>query len=428
MKKKSRKTVKKKALKKTVRKKSMKKPKIVKDKKVLYIVVDGMGDLPMGDGGITPLSAGNLKNIDWFAKNGSVGDMTVVPSKFWNEMTKASVSHLAAVSLLGYSLDSFALKRGPMEAVGNDIPYQQGHLAMRFNFATVDGDGVVVDRRAGRNFKGLNDLCKEINDKVNIGAAFSFTRTYGHRGVLIVKMGLSDRLALNDPLSSGKKANKISGNGPEAVISAKILQTFVDKSHELLNHHAINAERMSDGLPSANYILLREAGNNLQQLPCFSKKFGVTTFCISEPGVDRGACILAGFESVKVPEMSFDDTLDFIFENVDFAFEDHDFVFVHIKGPIDEAAHDKNFNAKKEGLEFLDRKLEKFRKFKGVLVLTTDHLTSSENGKHMPGKVPLLVYGLGKDSVSKFDEESVQKGKLKNFTPLKLIKYSLGKK
>ena len=316
--------------------KAAKKTKAEKNQKVLYIVIDGMADTPVGDDNKTPLSSGNLKNIDWFAKNGTVGEMTVVPSKFWNEMTHASVSHLAAVSLLGYSLDNFMPKRGPIEAVGNDIPYQKGHLAMRVNFATVDEQLKVTDRRAGRNIQGLIELTKYLNDNLEIGTSFQLTHTYGHRGVLIVKMGLSDKLSLNDPLDSGKVARKITGIGPEAIISAKILQTFVDKSHELLSHHSINAERMASGLPSANYILLREAGNNLIDLPCFSKKFGVRTFCISESGVDRGACTLAGFESLKVPEMPFEDTLDFVFENVDFVSDDHDFIFVHIKGPIDE--------------------------------------------------------------------------------------------
>jgi 2,3-bisphosphoglycerate-independent phosphoglycerate mutase len=41
----------------------------------------------------------------------------------------------------------------------------------------------------------------------------------------------------------------------------------------------------------------------------------------------------------------------------------------------------------------------------------------------MPGKVPLLIYGKGKDRVKTFDEFSVKKGKLKNFTPKKVWSY-----
>lgn len=397
-------------------------------KKVVFIVVDGMADLPIGDEGYTPLSQAKKPNIDFLAKNGVTGEMTVVPEKMWGRMEHASVSHIAAISLLGYDIKKFATKRGPLEAVGSDIPYQEGHLAVRCNFATVDENMNVVDRRAGRVTEGLAEISRYINEHLDIGVPFAFVRTYGHRAVLILKMGLSEKVTSNDPLENGKPALKISGEGSEGVISAKVLQNFVDKSHELIEYQSANSMRISKGYPPANYILLREAGNRLYDLlPHFSKKLGVKPFCISEPGVVRGVCMLAGFGSIKVPELPFEDALDFIFENIDLALGDNDFVFVHIRGSIDEASHDGDFELKKESIEILDKKLQRFRNFGGVLVLTTDHITSTEKKKHMPGRVPVLVHGRGKDATKTFDEFSVKKGKLKNYNPLKLIKYSLGK-
>lgn len=397
-------------------------------KKVVYIVVDGMADLPIGEKGYTPLSEAKKPNIDFFAKNGATGDMTVVPAKMWGEMAHASISHVAAISLLGYNLERFRLKRGPLEAVGSDIPYQEGHLALRCNFATVDKDMKILDRRAGRSVRGLSEIARYVNENVEIGAPFAFMRTYGHRAVLVVKMGLSDQVTANDPLSSGKFPLKISGTGTEGVISAKILQSFVDRTHQLIEYHPANSERIAAGDMPANYILLREAGNKLLDLlPHFSKRFNVKPFCVCEPGAVRGACLLAGFDAITVPELPFDGTLDFIFENVDVALAEHNFIFVHIKGPIDEASHDGNFEAKRKAIELLDKKLERFRKFDGVLVLTTDHITSTENRMHMSGKVPVLVYGRGKDAMKTFDETSVKKGKLKNYIPLKLLKYALGR-
>lgn len=398
-------------------------------KKVVFMVVDGMADLPIGDEERTPLTEAKKPNIDFFAKNGVTGEMTVIPAKMWGDMAHASISHTAAISLLGYNVDKFKLKRGPLEAVGSDIPYQEGHLALRCNFATVDKDMKVIDRRAGRITRGLSELARYINENVDIGAPFAFMRTYEHRAVLVVKMGLSDQISTNDPLISGKVAPKISGSGSEGVISAKILQSFVDKTHQVIEYHPANSERLAAGEPPANYILLREAGNKLQDLmPHFSKRFGVRPFCVCEPGAVRGACLLAGFDAILVPELPFDDTLDFIFENVDVALADHDFVFVHIKGPIDEASHDGDFERKRASIEILDKKLERFRKFDGVVVLTTDHITSTEKRMHMPGKVPVLVYGRGKDASKSFDELSAKKGKLKNYIPLKLLKYALGKR
>lgn len=398
-------------------------------KKTLFIVVDGMADLPIGDDARTPLGEAKKPNLDWFAKNGVTGEMTVIPAKMWGDMAHASISHSAAIALLGYDPAKFNIKRGPLEAVGSDIPYQEGHLALRCNFATVDKDMRVLDRRAGRSTRGLVELARYINENADIGAPFAFMRTYGHRAVLVVKMGLSDKVTTNDPLESGKQAVRISGSGSEGVISAKILQNFVDKTHQLIEYHPINSERMASGEPAANYILLREAGNELRDLtPHFSKRFGVKPFCVCEPGAVRGACLLAGFNAILVPELPFEDTLDFIFENVDMAFAEHDFVFVHIKGPIDEASHDGDFEAKRKAIELVDRKMERFRKFDGVVVMTTDHITSTENRMHMPGKVPVLVYGRGKDATKSFDEATAKKGKLKNYTPFKLLKYALGKR
>ncbi len=397
-------------------------------KKVVFIVVDGMADLPIGDEKRTPLTEARKPNIDFFAKNGVTGEMTVVPSKMWGEMAHASISHTAAVSLLGYNIGKFKMKRGPLEAVGSDIPYQEGHLAVRCNFATVDKDMKVTDRQAGRITRGLSELARYVNENVEIGAPFAFMRTYGHRAVLVVKMGLSDQVSTNDPLAAGKAALKIMGSGTEGVISAKILQNFVDKTHQIIEYHPVNSDRMAAGEPPANYILLREAGNRLQDLlPHFSKRFNVKPFCVCEPGAVRGACLLAGFNAILVPELPFEDTLDFIFENVDVALAEYNFVFVHIKGPIDEASHDGDFEKKRRAIELFDRKLERFKKFDGILVLTTDHITSTAERKHMPGKVPVLVYGRGKDTTKSFDEIGARKGKLKNYIPLKLLKYALGK-
>ncbi|MBI4894556.1 MAG: 2,3-bisphosphoglycerate-independent phosphoglycerate mutase [Candidatus Aenigmarchaeota archaeon] len=398
-------------------------------KKTVFIVVDGMADLPIGKEERTPLTEAKKPNIDWFAKNGATGQLTVIPDKMWNDLASASISHKAAISLLGYNVAKFDVKRGPLEAVGADIPYQDGHLALRCNFATVDKNMVVTDRRAGRSTKGLAELARYINEHVDIGAPFNFMRTYGHRAVLVVKMGLTDKIVTNDPLVTGRPVQKISGPGAEGVVSSKILQNFADKTHQLIEYHPINSERMAAGVPAANYILLREPGNGIKRLtPEFGKRFGVKAMCICELGAVRGACLMAGFDAVTVPEMPFEDTLDFIFENADVALEDHDFVFIHIKGPIDEASHDGDFEAKRRAIEKIDERMARFKKFDGIVVMTTDHITSTERKSHMPGKVPLMVWGRAKDATAKFDEATAKRGKLKNCSPFQLMKFVFGKK
>lgn len=395
-------------------------------KKIVFIIVDGLADLPIDEK--TPLSAAKKPNIDWLAANGSTGELTLVPKNFWTAQQHASVSHTANIALLGYNIKRFPLKRGPLEAVGTDIPYKEGNLALRCNFATVDKDLKVLDRRAGRRSYGLSELARYINQHVDVGVPFTFMRTFEHRAVLIIKMNLSDELTGNDPFAAGEKIKKITGLSADGMLAAKLVQNFVDQAHEVIEYHPINSERIDEGLPPANYILVREAGNKLLDLlPHFSKKWKSKPVAVCEPGAVRATCMLAGFDSVPVPELTFEETLNFIFENIEDLLADYNFVYAHVKGPIDEAGHDGNFKAKMKAIEAVDRKMETFKNFDGVVVLTTDHITSTAERKHMPGSVPVLVYGRGKDKVKTFDEFSVKKGKLKNYSGTKLLKFIFGK-
>lgn len=385
-------------------------------KKIVLIIVDGLADL----GNKTPLSEAKKANLDWFAENGLTGELNLLKKELpvW--------SHLANASLLGYNPKKFYLKRGPLEAVGADIPYVEGYLALRCNFATYNK--VIIDRRAGRNSFGLNEIARSINENVHIGVPFIFLRTYGHRAVLIIKEKLSDQISGNDPFVDGKKPKEIVPlrKTTKAIRSAKLVKEFVEKAHKLIKYHQKNAERMEKGILPANYILVRGAGNRLEALtPSFTKKWKVKGICIAEPGVTKAIAMLAGFSSITVPELSFEKSLKFVFETVESVLAEYDFVLVHIKGP-DEPAHDGDFKKKKKIIEKIDKNLKIFRGFKGILIFTADHITSCEYKKHMHGPVPLLVYGKGKDKVKCFDEFSVKKGKLKGFTGRKLWKFIFG--
>ena len=156
-----------------------------KHKKVVFLVIDGLADLPIN--GKTPLSEAEKPNMDWLAKNGMLGEIIPVPRKFWHDITRASVSHLGNLGLLGYNVAKYFMKRGPLEAVGSGIPYQLGWLAVRCNFTTVDKNLEVIDRRVGRNSFGLDELARYVNEHVKIDADFMFRRTFEHRAVLVIK-------------------------------------------------------------------------------------------------------------------------------------------------------------------------------------------------------------------------------------------------
>ena len=396
-----------------VKRKVVKKPR----KKVIFFVIDGMADLPIN--GKTPLSVARKPNLDYLAANGMTGELKLVPEKL------EVASQVANVSLLGFNPENYHLQRGPLEAIGADQPYKEGHLALRCNFATVDKDLVVLDRRAGRTSFGLNDIARYINEHVNIGAPFVIRNTFGHRAVLVIKEKLSDKINGNDPRVVGERVGQVEALTPEAEKPARLVQDFIDKSREIIEFHAANEQRMRNGIMPANYILVRDAGNQLPKLPSFTKRHKlVKAVCIAENGVMKATCLLAGFNSVTVPELKFESTLKFIFDAIDTAIPEYDFIYVHIKGP-DEPAHDGDFHRKQMMIERIDKELESFRDFKGIVVVTCDHITSCKLRGHAHGSVPFVVHGKGKDRIDKFDEFAVKKGRMGMMTGKQLINFVL---
>jgi 2,3-bisphosphoglycerate-independent phosphoglycerate mutase len=388
-------------------------------KKVIFFLIDGLADKPVDNK--TPLTEANKPNIDYFAKNGVCGELKVLPKNIYPD------SELASFSILGYNYKRYKINRGPLEAIGSDLNYKNGWLALRCNLATVNDELIVIDRRAGRNFLYFKELCRFLNDNVKLNVDFSFNHTFGHRAVLIIKSNLSDKITSNDPRKEGEKVKAVQALDKEALVSAKIVQEFIEKSYEILKNHELNKERAKRGLLPANYILFRGAGNYIDNFPNFCKKYKIRkALCIAENGAIKGLCIQAGFNCLTIPETTFEKSLDFIFSNLVNATKEYDLVLVHVKN-IDEPGHDGNFELKKKMIEEMDKRFYVLKDFDGILAITCDHITSTSDKSHLPGKVPLLIYGKGRDKVEKFDEISVKKGKLKNYTPNKMWEFVFGK-
>ncbi|MCS7094085.1 MAG: hypothetical protein RMJ18_02800 [Candidatus Aenigmarchaeota archaeon] len=377
--------------------------------KYLIFLFDGLADFP---GKRTPLSDSFKPNLDYIASKGLVANLSLIDRKMWSEETRASVSHFANTSFLGYDPLKFYNKRGVLEAISAGIDYKNGWLAIRCDFGTIK-NGIVVDRRAGRNTFGLDDLVRDVKKKVKVEAEFEFKRTYGHRAVLVFKKNLSDKIQLNDPLSTNLPPKEILPLDKKAEKSAELVKDFLDEANKILENHPVNEEREKKGIPPANCLLLREAGNKVNFFkPPFTKKHKVKAVAISEPGVMKATCMLAGFSAVDIPEdLDYKKGLEFIFETIGELLHKYDFIYSHIKW-TDEAAHDKDFERKKKVIEEFDKHLEVYRDFNGKIVVTTDHITSCETGKHEFGRVPVLIYPYkGRKKVKKFDEISSMKGK-----------------
>ena len=113
---------------------------------MVYVLLDGVGDLPHPDlDGKTPLEAASTTHMDTLAKHGVMGQVISVGRGI------APESDIAVFNMLGYKFQhSDYAGRGVIEAVGIGIDFQDGDLALRGNFATLDDEGRIIDRRAGR--------------------------------------------------------------------------------------------------------------------------------------------------------------------------------------------------------------------------------------------------------------------------------------
>ena len=228
-------------------------------KKIIYVVLDGLGDLPIKElNNKTPLEAAVTLHMDRLAQNGSTGIVYPVAKGI------APESDIAVISLLGYDAHKYYTGRGPLEAFAEGVKVEDGNLALRVNFATVDTDGSTIkDRRVGRNLttEEAGALAKEINAKVTLSnGTFEFKNTIGHRGILVIR-GLRSKLSgwitNTDPaydrqgvfgVAKESFENRLDQsvamagyeNSAEAKEAASLLNEFTQKSHKVLNDSFVN--------------------------------------------------------------------------------------------------------------------------------------------------------------------------------------------
>jgi 2,3-bisphosphoglycerate-independent phosphoglycerate mutase len=386
-------------------------------KKILFVVIDGVSDRPIK--GKTPLDSAFTPNLDYFAKIGINGIMdTIAPGL----RPGSDTSHLA---LLGYDpLKSYS-GRGPIEAAGAGIELEDGDLAFRVNFGTVEGEGsifdkTVVDRRAGRisETDALVKAVKEV-DLSKFGIDFVFERGSGHRGAIVFRGRVSERVSDTDPKDTGLKVKKARplDDSKEAKITAEAINYFMEKSHKILESHPKNIERERKGLPKANVLLLR-GGGKVKIVESFQKRFGMKLAFITGTTLIKGIGKYVGAEIIEIEGATGDKmtNLKAKFDSAVKALETHDVVFLHIKA-ADEFGHDGDFEGKKEFIERVDREANILRGLdfsKVCLIITSDHSTPIGVRDHTADPVPVTIVheGVRRDEVENFSELKAYKGGL----------------
>ena len=382
-------------------------------KKLLLVVLDGLGDRPIKDlGNKTPLQLAAKPNLDWLAANGACGILDPIAP---GVCPGSDTSHLA---LLGYDPFQVYTGRGPFEAAGAGIAVKGGDVAFRCNFATVDRDMRVLDRRAGRIKEGTAELAKSLEGIDIEDVKVLFKAGTEHRAALVLRgPGLSADVTDTDPHEESYNILESKAIQPGAEKTARVVNEFSRIAHDTLRKHPVNREREEKGVVPANAVLIR-GGGIFPHIKSIDEKHDMKSAAVAGVALIKGICRSVGMEVLDVKGATGGLSTDMVAKAkaaVD-AFVDKDFVLINVKA-ADICGHDGRPMDKVKVIERIDEMLGYIRDHMTeslVLAVTSDHSTPCAVRNHTGDPVPLIIFGEGVrvDDVQTFDEIVCAKGGL----------------
>jgi 2,3-bisphosphoglycerate-independent phosphoglycerate mutase len=361
------------------------------EKRILLLVMDGLGGLPREPGGPTELEAARTPNLAALAAGAECGlhvpiDYGIAPG--------SAPGHLA---LFGYDPLQYPIGRGIVAALGIGHPVRGGDVAARLNFATRDAAGLITDRRAGRIPTELCTRLAALLDTIELpGVAVAVRPVRDYRAVVVLSgAGLSDRVSDTDPAQTGVAALPPRATAPDGEHTAQLAAQFVDRARELL----------ADEAP-ANEVLLRGFAQ-LPQIPSLADRFGLRPIALAVYPDYKGVSRLVGMQAIEGLA-----DLDAQSRALAAAWPDHDYFFVHHKY-TDSTGEDGNFDAKVAEVEKVDRALPDLLAGEpDVVIVTGDHSTPSVAQSHTAHPVPFLIHAAAgrPDTVREFGERTCAAG------------------
>jgi 2,3-bisphosphoglycerate-independent phosphoglycerate mutase len=361
--------------------------------KIVLMVMDGVGGLPLEANGATELEAAQTPNLDSLAAQGICGlHEPVGPG-----ITPGSgPSHLA---LFGYDPIRYQVGRGVLSALGISFDLTAQDVAARGNFCTIDSEGRVLDRRAGRIPTEKNEELCALLREIELPGVELFVETVKEYRLLLVLRGegLSGEVSDTDPQEIGEKPLNPNPLSTEAEKTARLVTSFLNQAQEVLVDHY-----------PANMLLLR-GFSRLPTWPMVDEIFGVRAAAIAAYPMYRGVAKLVGMEVLD----SGDELVEEL-EVLEKHWAEYDFFFLHVKR-IDSAGEDGDFARKVALIEEVDTLLPRLLGLEpDVVIVTGDHSTPALLEYHSWHPVPVILWSrhCRPDRVDRFGERACMNGGL----------------
>ena len=376
------------------------------DSKIVMLVADGLGGLPLAPGGLTELETANKPNLDALAKIGvQGGSIPVCPGI-------APGSGPGHLGLFGYDPIKYLIGRGALEATGIGFAMQPGDVAARGNFCTLDATGKISDRRAGRiPSEESAPLAVRLRDAKVPGYEVFVEPVKEHRFVVVFRgPGLHGQVKDTDPQATGVSP-----------LAAEAQDDASQKTAEVANHWIASATKLLAGEKKASGLTLRGFAER-PNLPGYEEVYGLRAAAIAVYPMYKGLAQLVGMQIVGQAQ-TLAEQVDVLEQN----WSKFDFFFLHYKY-TDSTGEDGNFNAKVKKIEEFDAVLPRVTALKPqVLIITGDHSTPSYLKAHSWHPVPTLLVSdcCRPDGLATFGENASLQGGLGQFKAKYLMTLAL---
>ena len=383
-----------------------------------YIIVlgDGMSDQPeIKYGGLTPLMAANIPNIDKLAEMGRSGLLKTIPERLHPG------SEVANLAVLGYDVEAVFEGRGVIEAASIGVQLDEGDLALRCNLICI-ADQKVKNHSAGHiSTPEALELIHFLDE--NLGnESVKFYPGVSYRHLLVIKGGNKSLRCIPPHDVPGTPVSEVlpsSMNGTGEP-TAQLLLDLIQKSRQLLENHPVNLKRKAEGKDMANSIWPWSPGYK-PAMKTLKEMYGIETGAvISAVDLIQGIGVYAGLDVIKVEGATglYDTNYEGKAHAAVEALKTHDFVYLHIEAS-DEAGHEGDYDLKLKTIEYLDHRVVKYLMDEiskmdepvAVAVLP-DHPTPWKLKTHTRDAVPFLIWypGIQPDKVDRYDEAAASKG------------------